>query len=70
MAAISVDALAPSMTVTPGNAVRTRSALFTTPTCETLNCLACAMTSSGLLPADEIATTLKREGLLAITSRA
>jgi hypothetical protein len=49
---------------------RTTSALFTTPTCETLNCLACAMNISGLLPADEIPTTLKREGLLAITSRA
>jgi hypothetical protein len=40
IAAISVEALAPSMTVTPGNAWRTASAFLSTPTCETLNCLA------------------------------
>ena len=43
MPAISVEALAPSMTVTPGRALRSASAFLTTPTVFTPYFFACAM---------------------------
>ena len=46
------------------------STLLITPTNETLNFLACAITSSGLFPALVIATTENNSGLLSITSKA
>jgi len=70
IAAISVDASAPSMTLTPGSALRIKSALATTPTTETLNFLACSMISVGLFPADVSAITLKRPGFDSTISRA
>ncbi|CAB4340070.1 unannotated protein [freshwater metagenome] len=70
IAAISVEAPGPSITVVSARAPLIKSAPFVTPTTGTLNFLACSIISSGLFPADVIATTRKRFGLAATISSA
>ena len=63
IAAIWVDASRPSMTVTPGSASRMTAALSTTPTCVTLNFLACSIINAGFFPVDVRAITRNIAGL-------
>ena len=70
IAASSVDASGPSITVTPGKASRMRSAFLIVPTVFTPYFLACAITTSGFDPADEIASTENNSGFASIISSA
>ena len=70
IAAISVEASGPSITVASGSADLIRSAPLVTPITGTLNFLACSTINSGLFPADVIATTRKSEGLACTISSA
>lgn len=55
IAAISVDASGPSITVASGNADLIKSAPLVTPITETLNFFACSTINSGLFPAIDLA---------------
>ena len=70
IAAISVDALSPSITWISPAALRTASPLSLTPITSTENLRACSKSSCTLAPPALIATTRNLSGCAAITSRA
>ena len=70
IAAISVDASGPSITVACGSAERITSAFIVTPITDTLNFLACSISTCGLVPAAVMATTRKSDGFASTISSA
>ena len=70
MAAISVDASGPSITVACGSAARMTSAFDATPITDTLNFLACSINACGFVPAAVMATTRNVAGFASTISKA